>query len=844
MTAGAVGKSQSKAGRRPGRIIERPRLIKRLDGTEAPVILLVGPAGYGKTTLARQWARTLTGVIWVASTPSHRDVVVFSEDVAAGVDALGGTASRFIGEYMRARSNPQRAAREIAGVLAQRVQDAPVQWLVIDDYHELAVSPEVDEMVAILRERVTARMLIASRVRPSWATTKDVVYGEIEEIGPAELALTPEETTQVLGRRPDLEPLIRQAQGWPAVLALAANLDPGASREGRVPTTLHRYVAEELFTSATEELRDDLISLALLPNLEAATLSARFNVLAEAVVERARNLGFITGDGRVELHPLLGDFLLAKLAEDPEASGRIRNAIDLALATAAWEKALDLVLRFDLRDLLDLVLQGAYKPLVRSGRLGTLSSFADQTRRVPGFPPAAVDVVEAEVALRDGQYALGVDLSRRAQVGLGPNHPLSSRAHTIEGQCHNFQSRFENACAAFLQARATAVDEADEAEAIHGLAVAECYGELGNPQVHVDALAERRHRSPFHLLRYTTAALVSRRYQQGLKGDLGLWEPLHALSQVEDPRTRTSFTYTAANALALRADYREATRFLELFSSDCREYGLEFAAPFVSWTAACISLGTRRFGEADRHLQTIEDAAVDPQQRHHEINARILRGRLLLQTQRAEEALDHLGMEPDGLSVARAWKAEYLATRALALACLRFSAEADETAKQAAEMSTDAAARVAAAAARAVAYAANPEHESVAELLSLATSTDIWDPVLSALRASDELTLALIATDQHRHTVLRLAQRADDAVLTRRAGGRTRSRRSPEEVLSPRELEVIGLMAQGRRNREIAEALFIAESTVKVHVHHVLERLGVRTRAEAVARYERMQNRG
>jgi DNA-binding CsgD family transcriptional regulator len=40
------------------------------------------------------------------------------------------------------------------------------------------------------------------------------------------------------------------------------------------------------------------------------------------------------------------------------------------------------------------------------------------------------------------------------------------------------------------------------------------------------------------------------------------------------------------------------------------------------------------------------------------------------------------------------------------------------------------------------------------------------------------------------------------------------------------------------RNQEIARALFISQSTAKVHVRHVLEKLGVRTRAEAVARYE------
>jgi DNA-binding NarL/FixJ family response regulator len=41
------------------------------------------------------------------------------------------------------------------------------------------------------------------------------------------------------------------------------------------------------------------------------------------------------------------------------------------------------------------------------------------------------------------------------------------------------------------------------------------------------------------------------------------------------------------------------------------------------------------------------------------------------------------------------------------------------------------------------------------------------------------------------------------------------------------------------RNREIASALFISQSTAKVHVRHVLEKLGVRTRAEAATRYER-----
>jgi len=182
------------------------------------------------------------------------------------------------------------------------------------------------------------------------------------------------------------------------------------------------------------------------------------------------------------------------------------------------------------------------------------------------------------------------------------------------------------------------------------------------------------------------------------------------------------------------------------------------------------------------------------------------------------------------------WAGEYLATRALAHACAGEGAKARAAADAAERASAAPEIRLLCQAARATAQSGDVRLGQA--LIAAGEQTQVWDPIVCALRSSRALADGLAASEVTRAKLQRLYWRIDDQTLARRAGFRTRATGSPRELLSPREMEVLGLIARGYRNREISRALFIADSTTKVHVRHVLEKLGVRTRAEAVARLE------
>jgi ATP/maltotriose-dependent transcriptional regulator MalT len=178
--------------------VPRERLTRCLDETPAPVVLLVAPAGYGKTTLAAEWLRSKPARAWYT-----------------------------------------------AAALANQDPLTRAPWVVVDDSKEGTHRP-LEEIVDAALELRQGKLVIATRHRPRWASARRVLYGELAIVTSEQLALTGTEAARLLGDRPlaDVRALVDAANGWPVLVALAARAKPLGL--GRVREEIVRYLTEEV----------------------------------------------------------------------------------------------------------------------------------------------------------------------------------------------------------------------------------------------------------------------------------------------------------------------------------------------------------------------------------------------------------------------------------------------------------------------------------------------------------------------------------------------------------------------------------------------------------------------
>src|SRR5919109_710626 len=153
-------------------IIERPRLTRLLDETSARMIMLVAPAGYGKTTLARQWLANRTHA-WYQGGASSADVAALALGLADAADYLVPDAGRRLREWLPTSREPAQEVDVIAQFLTEDLEAWPDEaWFVIDDYHLLS-SEAAEDLMRRLFASCERRLLLTSRQRPSWSTARD-----------------------------------------------------------------------------------------------------------------------------------------------------------------------------------------------------------------------------------------------------------------------------------------------------------------------------------------------------------------------------------------------------------------------------------------------------------------------------------------------------------------------------------------------------------------------------------------------------------------------------------------------------------------------------------------------
>lgn len=110
------------------------------------------------------------------------------------------------------------------------------------------------------------------------------------------------------------------------------------------------------------------------------------------------------------------------------------------------------------------------------------------------------------------------------------------------------------------------------------------------------------------------------------------------------------------------------------------------------------------------------------------------------------------------------------------------------------------------------------------------------ETVFAALRAGARGYLTKDARADEIADAIAAVQRGDaqfDPAIQRRLA-ETVSRRSAPDGLTPREIDVLRLIADGRSNTEIAKHLVITEATVKTHINNIFAKAGLRDRAQAV----------
>ncbi len=399
---------------RPG-TVRRSSLIERLGrGDPHPIVSVVAPAGYGKTTLLSQWAeRNGQAFAWVSVDEGDNDPKVLLSYLAAALDAVEPIDER----VFDALASP---VSSVAGSVVPRLGKAfslmtsPVV-LVLDDVHVLGNS-ECRAALSVMADHVPAgsRLVLAGRAEPPVRVARLRAEGKIIEIGPHDLSLTCEEASSLLRgvdlplAEDDVAELHERTEGWAAGLYLAAlylreggSLATAAFSFGGDDRLVSDYMESEFLSRISRRQRAFLTRTAVLERMCGPLCETVLEMAGSAAIlaDLARsNLLLVPLDRRGEwyrYHHLFRDMLLAELHRlEPGLMPVLRRRAASWYLRNGWpEEALEYSMAAEDVDGAARLAGQLTVPAYRQGRVTTIRrwfGWLEDRGGIEGHPMAAV----------------------------------------------------------------------------------------------------------------------------------------------------------------------------------------------------------------------------------------------------------------------------------------------------------------------------------------------------------------------------------------------------------------------------------------------------------------------
>jgi ATP/maltotriose-dependent transcriptional regulator MalT len=842
--------------------VARPRLDRRLDEVwDRRLALVAAPAGYGKSVLLSQWhqAARRGPISWLSLDERDHDPVRMGRHLLgclADVDpGLGRQAGAVLG------SPAAGLGDEVVDLLLEDFASLTTDAVVVfEDLDHVEGEPVLDDLTRLVMEAPPpVHFVVASRSDPAMPTHRLRTTGQLLELRAADLSFSSGEAAELVRALSGYElgddeadHLVQVTEGWPVAVQLAAlSLRGGAevgaiTRFGATDRGIVDYLSAELLGRLRSELRSFLLDVSVLHHLDPGLCNAvtRRRDGADLLAELRQDAVFVVplGDnsGGYRLHRLVRAFLRHDLAlTDPDRPAVLQEraatwcldhadpgqAAEYLMAARAWGRLVDLVYRHG-RALWD---QGQVETV-----LGWMQALPAPVRRehtrlrlteaalhvAAGRPEASASLLAA--VERDGELTAGeqvvADVLVCCLVEAANPGPEALRR----------QERSLAAIGSIARADIPDVLEASDPTSLTCLlhfTGAKIRLLLGAPGALANAEAAAN-APPSTLPNFLVQAL----------GTVGLIEAL---------ANRGSAVASAQRALELAAEHLADEHPAPLpaevaLAVAARNRGDLDAAHALGDAALARALRWRRWpmiGFIIGERALVELARGAPQAalswlgRSSELGggplAPMVAGRFLAIERRARAALgDSDGPVADDAASA-SWE--------LALTDVALAVEADDPtrARKALEgwpaacsplgdLERELATALVERAEGAVAAA----RSRVVDLLAVTARDGHVGPLASAGKAAVGLITDVTRKRPGRHAQLVLA-------ATRRAAGQ-----SPELVdpLSDRELELLRLLPSRMSNAELGRALFVSTNTVKTHLKHVYQKLGVADRDGAVQR--------